>query len=97
MITVRMRVLEFPNGQRDNQSRTVLLAPERIDTVTVVEDPEKHNLPGDVRSVIRYDCKFLGYRLFFVAELANEIGRARRVELRGEDSDGPRYDIDPMG
>lgn len=67
------------------------LTPCRIDTVTPVTKPEAHQVDVRARSVIRYLCSQYGYRLFYVADEAAVIARARRREMQGEDSDSPDY------
>lgn len=66
---------------------TSYIAAERVDTIT---DPRGQGakVPQGCRSIVRYDCRLNGYRIFFVAEEAEALARARNKELYGQDSNG---------
>jgi hypothetical protein len=102
MIQVRLLMTRVPrpDGVIEQHPMDVIahIDPLRIDTVTELlgARAQQDHAPRETRSVIRYDDRCTGYRLMYVADSASDIARARRRELRGEDSDGPDYlDIEP--
>ena len=74
-----------------DMSTDAYLSPHRIDTVTTISKAmrQKMPIPAAAKSIIRYLDNEVGSRLFYVSDDASDIARARRQELRGEDSDDP--------
>jgi hypothetical protein len=99
MIQVHLVLTRVPTPQgleqHDLDRAGVYVDPRRIDTVTPIESDEQRRnerLPAMVRAVLRYDDERFGYRLMYVRDDAAKIARARRRELRGEDSDTMDWD-----
>lgn len=63
------------------------ICPGKIDTVTPVTNHEQHQVPKTAKSVIRYYDAVNGFRLMYVTETAQRVAKARRREMKGEDSD----------
>lgn len=96
MISVTILATRFvqPDGMiNETRKRQVaFIAAERIDTVTAINAGLEQAPPASLAG-IRYDCRTHGYRLFYVAENAQEIAKARRRELHGEDSSSPDFGV----
>lgn len=96
MIKVHLLMTRIPVPQgleQQNMDVRAHIDPRRIDTLTEVTAAmrEQQHLPPAVRTVIRYDDVRVGYRLMYVGEPADDVARARRRELNGEDSGDPDF------
>lgn len=69
----------------------VYLSAHRIDTVTPITDQTKAamSLPPAAKAIVRYDDVRMGHRLYLVADDAQSVAAARRMEIRGDDSENP--------
>jgi hypothetical protein len=98
MIPLTIRLVQVPTDRGLAQvdvafSGVAWVSPEGIDTVTTLDDKNREalRLGPEVRSVVRYDDKAVGFRLFFVEERAEYVARQRMRAMIGEDPTTPDF------